>query len=221
MMISLLFYRSWIAVLLFMPGLVFFLRGRKKSGSKNRKRKLNEQFLTGMKSVSRALSAGYSVENSVEEALSELKKVYEKDDDIVCEFQHLVFQLKVNRNLEDLLMDLAKRSKIEDIQNFAQVFFAAKRTGGDLIEIIHNTVLCITQKEETRVEIETSLSAKQLEQKIMSGVPCMILIYVGVASPEFLDAMYHNPMGVCVMSGCLLVYLGSFLWAKKIVDIEV
>ena len=55
----------------------------------------------------------------------------------------------------------------------------------------------------------------------MSVVPCMILIYVQMVSPGFLDVMYHNPAGIVIMSVCLLVYFLAWLWGRKIVSIEV
>lgn len=220
-MVSTLFYRSFLAFIFFLPGFFFFLKQRKSDYILAGKKELSQQFLTGIQAVSAALAAGYSVENAFEEALEDMERVFEKEDKIIKEFTYIKNQLKLNNTLENLLLDLAKRSRVEEIENFAEVFSAAKRTGGDLIAIIRNTILCISQKEETKMEIETCLSAKRLEQKIMSGVPFMILIYVGAASPGFLDVMYYNPAGICIMSLCLVMYVAAYMWGKKIVDIEV
>lgn len=219
--VSVLFYRSVLAFILFFSGFFFFLKERKSDYILAGKKELSQQFLTGIQAVSAALAAGYSVENAFQEALEDLERVFEKEDKIIKEFTYIRNQIKLNNTLENLLLDLAKRSRVEEIENFAEVFSAAKRSGGDLIAIIRNTILCISQKEETKMEIETCLSAKRLEQKIMSGVPFMILIYVGAASPGFLDVMYHNPSGICIMSLCLAMYVAAFLWGKKIVEIEV
>ncbi|WP_394924781.1 type II secretion system F family protein [uncultured Robinsoniella sp.] len=219
--VSVLFYRSVLAFILFFSGFFFFLKERKSDYILAGKKELSQQFLTGIQAVSAALAAGYSVENAFEEALEDLERVFEKEDKIIKEFTYIRNQIKLNNTLENLLLDLAKRSRVEEIENFAEVFSAAKRSGGDLIAIIRNTILCISQKEETKMEIETCLSAKRLEQKIMSGVPFIILIYVGAASPGFLDVMYYNPAGICIMSLCLAMYVAAFLWGKKIVEIEV
>ena len=219
--ISYLFYRSLIAFALCLPLFKVFLKIRRESCIKKRQQELSAQFLAGMQSVSVALSAGWSVENAFMEALRELRQLYDEDALIIREFRYIVVQLGMNRSLEQLLGALAVRSGIEDIRNFADIFSAAKRTGGNLIAIIRNTVQCISQKEETRREINTCLSAKRLEQNIMSVVPCMILIYVQMVSPGFLDVMYHNPAGIVIMSVCLLVYFLAWLWGRKIVSIEV
>jgi len=55
----------------------------------------------------------------------------------------------------------------------------------------------------------------------MSLVPFLILVYVNLASPGFLDVMYHSIPGVLVMSICLAIYFGSWLLGRKIVNIEI
>ena len=45
-------------------------------------------------------------------------------------------QLHVSVPVEELFMDLGKRSGVEDIENFAAVFYTAKRTGGDMTQVI-------------------------------------------------------------------------------------
>lgn len=218
--VSFLFYRSWLAFLLFLPGVLWFLSMKREEQKKKRIRELGSQFLTGMQAVSNALAAGYSVENAFREAQKEVEKVF-ADGLIVREFSVIVTQLSLNRALEELLADLARRSGEEDIRSFAEVFAVAKRSGGDLIAIIRNTVASIGQKEETRQEIQVCIAAKKLEQNIMSAVPLFILAYVGAASPGFLDGMYHSVAGVAVMSVCLMVYVLAWRLGKHIVEIEV
>ena len=210
-MISYLFFRSWIAFFLLFPGILFFLRDRKKQMLEKRKIRLQNQFLTGMQLVCTSLQAGYAVENAFREALPELEKIYDQDAFILQEFYFLVKQIGLNRTVEALLMDLGNRSGVEDIRNFAEVFSTAKRTGGDLIAITRNTVSSIQQKQETQQEIETSLSGKVMERNMMSAIPLFMIGYVEMTSPGFLDAMYHNAAGITVMSVCLLIYGIAFL----------
>lgn len=219
--VSYLFYRSVIPFVLGMALCPSFLKLRREAYKKRRQRELAKQFLDGMKAVSASLGAGYSIETSFGDAVKELKQIYTREAVIIKEFEYILAQLHMNRNLEELLSGLAYRSGIEDIQNFADIFAAAKRTGGNLIAIIRNTIQCIGQKEETRLEIETCLSSKKLEQNIMSLVPVFILVYIQMISPGFLDPMYHNALGIVIMTICLLLYGAAWYWGRKIVSIEV
>lgn len=182
---------------------------------------MRRQFLSGIQMVAASLQAGYSVENAFREALVELKKVYQAEDFIVREMEAITAQLDMNRSLEGLLLELGRRSGTEDIQSFAEVFLTAKRSGGDLLAIIRNTESCIRQKQETMQEIETCLAGKKMEQNIMSLVPILLLAYVKLTSPEFLEVMYGNLTGITVMSICFGVYVAAYFWGRSIVRIEV
>ena len=209
------------AGLLLLPGVVLFFRERREALQKRRAVEMKRQFMDGMQLLTVSLQAGYSVENSVREAVKELRRVYEPEAFIVREFQIMEAQLTVNRNMEELFMDFGERSAVDDIQSFAEVFLTAKRSGGDLIAVIRNTVFCIRQKQETLHEIETSLAGKVMEQNVMSMIPLFILAYVKFTSPDFLGVMYGNLTGVTIMVLCFLVYVLAYFWGRNIVQIEV
>lgn len=219
--VSYLFFCSWIAFPILLPGIVLFQGEKRKEWQKRRQDRMKQQFLDGIQLMSASLQAGYSAENALRETAKELKKVYGAEACVVKEFQHINTQVAMNRNIEELLLDFGRRSGIEEIRSFAEVFLTARRTGGDLLCIIRNTVFCIRQKMETVQEIETCLSGKKMEQNIMSLIPLLILAYVKLTSPEFIASMYGNPVGVIVMGTCLFVYVLAYFWGKRIVQIEV
>lgn len=207
--------------MLLLPGALVFIREQKKALQKKREKEIIRQFLDGIQMMSSALAAGYSAENALREALKELRKVYEADAFIIREFRFMEIQISMNRNLEELLLDFGRRSAVEDIRSFGEVFMTAKRTGGDLLAIIRNTASCIRQKQETMQEIETCLAGKVMEQNIMSLIPLLILLYVKLTSPDFLTVMYGNVTGIAVMGICFGVYVLAYFWGRKIVQIHV
>ena len=177
--------------------------------------------MDGIQMMAASLQAGYSAENALRESIKELVKVYEPNAIIIREFRLISAQLSMSRSLEELFLDFGRRSAVDDIRSFAEVLLTAKRSGGDLLAVIRNTVFCIRQKQETLQEIETSLSGKIMEQNIMSMIPIFILAYIKLTSPGFLDVMYGNLTGTAVMTICFLVYVGAYFWGKRIVRIEV
>ena len=219
--ISFLFYRSVVAFIVFLPIVIPFLKTRRQDLCERRSRKILAEFTTGMQMVNASLQAGYAIENSFREAISELRKIYPEDSFIITEFRYLITQTGLNVPIEALLLDLGHRTHVEDIRNFAEVFQTAKRTGGDMIGIIRNAVTSIQVKKETREEIETNLSGKASEQRIMSCAPIFMIAYTSITSPGLLDVCYHNTLGIAIMTGSLLIYAAAFLWGRKIMHIEV
>ena len=76
----------------------------------------------------------------------------------------------MNRPVELLLADMGRRSGIQDVDQFAQVFAAAKRSGGELTDIISpGRAGIIRDKIQVQEEIHTLTAARVFEQKIMNG----------------------------------------------------
>lgn len=104
---------------------------------------------------------------------------------------------------------------------FADVFLIAKRSGGNMTDILAKTAAVIEQKIETDKEIQLMIGAKKMEQKIMNMVPFLIIFYIGTTSKGFFDVLYHNLIGVVIMTVCLGFYGVAYFMSKRIVEIEV
>ena len=219
--LGILFYNSIIGIICLSP-LVYLYRRRKAVRLKtDRKWKLNLEFKEGIMAVAAALEAGYSAEHAFEEAYKDLHQIYSENSLIMREFLYIVNQIRMNITVEKALSDFAERTGIEDIKSLSEVFCTAKRTGGDLINVIRITSRIISDKIEVKREIVTLVSAKRLEANIMKGIPLFILFYLSSSSPGFLNPLYHNLFGISVMTAFLLCYLGALLVIDKIVAIEV
>ncbi len=220
-LISWLFYRSLSGLAAMLPLLFLTRRIFRNYLHAKQKREMLCQFGEMLQIMSSSLKAGYSMENAFLQSWEEYAKLYGQKSLMAREFRNIIYQMKLNEPLEQLVEDFALRSGIEEISSFSQVFSFAKRGGGDMRKIFQDTVEKIRQKSDVEREITTVVTAKKMEQRIMDLVPFGILFYVGATSPEFLAPLYGNALGACIMTICLLVYAGAFLLAEKILDIHV
>ena len=216
-----LFYKSVWALVFMAPVSGMYLKWKKKQLIRERKRKLNYQFRDALNSMSVAVQAGYSVENAVSACVRDLEQLYSKDEDIVAEFRYIETQQKVSVPVEELFLDLGQRCRVEDIENFASILYTAKRSGGDLGNVLQKVARMLGDKIDVKKEIEATLAAKKSEQMIMSLMPAGIILYLRLASPGFLDMLYGNPFGIAAMTVCLTVYGLAYWLGKRIVEIEV
>ena len=177
--------------------------------------------MDALTALSGALKAGYSIENALEEAGKEMEILYGPEAGISREFRLIRGKLKVNRRPEEVLMEFAERSRLEDAAVFAEVFAVAGRAGGDLIAVIGRTTEMIGEKLRAQQEIRTAIRARQFEQKIMNGMPLGILAYMETVSPGYLAPMYGNASGAAVMTAGLVLYGAAYLLGRKLTEIEV
>lgn len=215
------FYRSFAIVLIlgFIYGIYSIPLERKKRQSEWRWR-INLEFKEVMLAVAASLNAGYSIENAFKESINDLKILYGDESELAGEIENIISMVKLNQPLEEVLMEFAEYTKVDDIYNFAEVFQIAKKTGGDLIDITRTTASRISSRIEVKREIKTLIAGKSMEGKIMNFIPLGIILYFWMCSPGFLDCLYIGA-GRLVMTVLFIVYILAFKWNERIMDIEV
>lgn len=129
--------------------------------------------------------------------------------------------MDMNMSAEEVLKGFAERTGQEDIENFVNVFAAAKKSGGDSIAVIRDAVKIISSKIDTEKEIQTMIASKKMEFDIMCAVPFAIILYMKLTFGEFLNVLYGNMAGAAIMSLCIFVYMGAYVYGRKIIRIEV
>lgn len=167
------------------------------------------------------LLAGYALENAFLDAGREMKELHGEGGLMQTELEIINRKVCMNQPLEVVFEEFAKKSGIEEIENFSEVLSFAKRGGGNLVGIIQNTVRNISSKIRIEEEIQTMIAQKKLEQKVMNVMPVFLLFYLDITSPGYLDVLYHNILGVIFMTICLLGYLASILLSERMGRIEV
>ena len=215
------FYRSVLSAFIIFAFFPLFLKYVKNVLKEARQWKMTLEFREMIKIISSDIQAGNSVENAMYYAYREMASLYGKDSYMTKECGQIVRGIENNMVIESLFMSLGERSAINEIRDFSGIFLVAKRSGGNLKDIIADTVDVIDMKTELKREFRVLLSSKRLEHRIMCVVPFFILIYIGSTSKGYFDCLYHNTSGVLIMTVCMAVYVGAFLWGERILNIKI
>lgn len=215
------FYGSFAAAPLLIPVWFLYMRDWITDTVKKKEQQFREQFRDSIQQMAAALKAGYSVENAIREVSRELVPMYDKDTRIRREYDRMTHQLDMKIPAVSVLEAFAERTGQEDVEDFVNVFAAAKKNGGDSIMIIRNAVRIISGKIDTEKEIQTMTASKKLEFEIMCAVPFLMILYMKITFREFLDVLYGNMAGVVIMTVCLGIYVAAYCLGRKIIRIEV
>ncbi|HJC79935.1 MAG: type II secretion system F family protein [Lachnospiraceae bacterium] len=218
---SYVFYDSLIPAPLLLPVWMIYMRDWHDDISRKKEQELRQQFRDSIQVMASALKAGYSVENAIREAGKDISPVYSEETRIRKEFERMERQMDMNMSAEEVLKGFAERTGQEDIENFVNVFAAAKKSGGDSIAVIRDAVKIISGKIDTEKEIQTMIASKKMEFDIMCAVPFAIILYMKLTFGEFLNVLYGNMAGAAIMSLCIFVYMGAYVYGRKIIRIEV
>lgn len=210
------FYQSLWALPVISPIGIFFFGSICRKKQEKEKEELTAQFRECILSVSTSLQAGYSAENAFVECIKDMRLMYGEESLICSELEQIRRGLNVNISLEELLQDFAGRSGCEEISEFAQIFSLAKRSGGNIAEIIRTSATLIGGRIELRQELRSLLAGRRMELNIMKVMPFGISLYISFSAPEYFDPLYHNVLGVAVMTGCLVAYLAAYVMGEAV-----
>ena len=215
------FYGSVKWALLLSPLMIVLLRKKRRELCIARKQELLRQFKSMLVSLNNAVSAGYSLENALQETYKDMLYFYKESSLIVKELEYIRLGMKNGRAPEILLEELGDRSETEDISDFAGILSVGKKCGGNMNEIIKTGISVIEEKIETKQKIQTMLSAGKLEAKIMRVIPFFVIWYTGATSKGYFDSLYQTWAGQFFMTGCLIIYLIAVWLSEKITEIEI
>ena len=216
-----LFFESLWGLLSLPVCIAFFLwmeRKRQNEKEKQREQQLFAEFLGFLRE---ALRAGYSLEKAVEEAKKGMLTTVKEEDPFLQEVLRVQRKMALGKPVESAFSEWARNAACEDIRDFCEVLFIAKRTGGAVRQAITNTERVIREKQETNRYVQSVLRSREYEANVMKAMPFAMLLYLRMFMPDFLGPLYHNTVGVTIMTVVLAVYLVLWLVVDKVTTISV
>lgn len=185
-------------------------------------RTLQNQFKDLLYSLSASFAAGRQMTEALMEARKTLGEMYPESSPIVSELTIMTGQIKEAKETEEkVLLEFAARCRIPDITTFVDVYVTCRTTGGNMEEAILRTVKVLLEKMEIQEEIRVMTSQKQLEGKIITSLPFLILILLRLSSPSYLAVLYDSFMGRIMMTVSLFLIYVAYISIEKITSIEV
>lgn len=201
-----------VAVKLFIPM-------REETLKKKRQEELRMQFREMLSSLSASFMSGANIVTAFENAKEDMMSQYGGKAMIVCETLEMTNGMKNNLAIAEILNDFGRRSGIDDIRDFATVFSVCYEKGGDMKGVVRNTYDLIGEKMAINEEIQTKLTSNKMQQNIMSFVPIVMIAFLRLSSSSFASS-FATLKGVVVMTVAIGIFIASYVYGRKIVDIK-
>lgn len=219
-LISYLFYNSFFAMIPGMFFVFFYFKEKKRILVQNRMWRMRKELKEFFHVLIVALQTGRSIENAFFQGMKDLSEYLGKDTELIVELKRICAGLNVGEPLEKLLLDFSARSRVEELEYFAEVFSIAKHSGGNLIFIMRNTIWMLQERMDVEEEIYTIIAEKRLEFYLMCVIPFGMIVYLRIGAGNLVEILYGNVTGMIVMTACLCVYGGCYFYGKRLLEIE-
>lgn len=180
-----------------------------------RKKDLRSQFGDLLHSISASVATGRSMSEALRDGRFAVEQVHGEKALLAKELARMDQTIRESNQREEVLLtDLGKRSGVEDIRNFAAVYAACRETGCDLEKVIRKATAVLGDKMRIEKEMQVMSAQKRLEGRIITLLPFGVILFLRVASPEYIAPLYQMPEGKILMT-CALA--GMF-WACRMIE---
>ena len=216
------FYRNFTLAIAFSVLAFACVKLFNKSIIKKRKTELMYQFRDALTSIASSLASGIVIEKAFEESIRDMRILYPSGKVmIIDEINAIVLKKRNGVELEHSLLDFAKRANLPCVTDFVDVFVASNRTGGKSVDIVRKSITMINDKIEIEKEIETLISGKKFEQRLLSVAPAGFVVLLSFIAGDYLQPMFTTVGGHIVMTIVLGIMFASYLISSRITNIEV
>jgi tight adherence protein B len=179
-----------------------------------RRAKFESQLGDTLQLLSGSLRAGYGLV----QALDAVAKNSESPS--ADEFNRLIMEMRVGRDLPDALSAVATRIGSQDFDWVVEAITINREIGGDLTELLDRAAKTIRERDNVRRQIKSLSAEGKLSAYVLVAIPILLLLYMRVANPDYAGVLTSTPMGLVMLSVAGAgIGLGG-LWLKKIIKVD-
>jgi tight adherence protein B len=177
--------------------------------------RFNSQLVDALVQMSNALKAGFSITQAFESVIKEGK------DPISQEFDVFLQQTRVGVGFEEALQNLEGRIGSEDLSLMVRSIDTARKTGGNLTEILESISKTIRERIRIENRVRTLTAQGRLQGLVVGSMPIIFGVLLIIVDPQMMMPFLRSPAGVIAVVIVALLLTAGGLTIRKIVNIDI
>jgi tight adherence protein B len=160
----------------------------------------------------RALRAGLPVTEAIINAGQEI------GDPVGVEFRSIEAGMRLGRDLDSLLWDIAKRIPAPEFRFFIIALSVQRETGGNLAETLNNLSDVLRRRRAMRAKARAMASEARASTMILGSLPILVTIILSITSPTYIAPLFTDVRGLILVGvavGMLLTGIGVMVKMAK------
>jgi tight adherence protein B len=153
----------------------------------------------------RALRAGLPISEAIVNAGQEI------GDPVGVEFRTIESGMRLGRDLDSLLWDIAKRIEAPEFRFFIIALNVQRETGGNLAETLSNLSNVLRGRRAMRAKARAMASEARASTAILGSLPILVTVILSITSPNYITPLFTDVRGLMLLGvavGMLLSGIG-------------
>jgi len=174
-----------------------------------------EQLPNVLQLVAGSIQTGFSLAQAIDAV------VRENAQPASGEFARALAETQLGIELTDALLGVATRMGSQDLRWVVMAITIQRETGGNLAEVLRNTVGTMRERAYLRRQVRTLSAEGRLSAYVLLGLPFLIGAWMFYADPAYMHPLYTTAVGLIMLIGAILsVVVGAF-WMRSLIRVEV
>jgi len=160
----------------------------------------------------RALRSGLPISEAILGAAAEI------GDPVGAEFSTVESGLRMGRDLDSLLWDIAKRIDSPELRFFIIALSVQRETGGNLAETLANLSDLLRRRKMMQQKIRAMSSEARASTMILGSLPIVVTGILLMTSPTYIKILFTDPRGMMLVAlalGMLVSGIGIMVKMAK------
>jgi len=162
--------------------------------------------------IVRALRSGLPISEAVIGAANEIA------DPVGAEFRSVEGGMRMGRDLDSLLWDIAKRIDTPELRFFIIALSVQRETGGNLAETLNNLADLLRRRRSLRQKARAMASEARASTMILGSLPIVVALLLLVLSPHYIMTLFTDVRGLilcAIATGMLVIGIGIMVRMAK------
>ena len=140
--------------------------------------------------IVRALRSGLPITEAIVGAGHEIA------DPVGGELRLVESGMRMGRDLDTLLWDVAKRIEAPEFRFFVIALSVQRETGGNLGETLANLADILRRRKQMKAKARAMASESRATTMILGGLPVVVCLALMMTSPAYLMPLFHDVRGL-------------------------
>ncbi|HEX3952008.1 MAG TPA: type II secretion system F family protein [Stellaceae bacterium] len=157
----------------------------------------------------RALRAGLPISEAIVNAGQEI------GDPVGVEFRTIEAGMRLGRDLDSLLWDIAKRITVPEFRFFIIALNVQRETGGNLAETLNNLSEVLRRRRAMRAKARAMASEAKASTIILGSLPVLVTVILCITSPTYIFPLFADVRGLMLVGVALgMLAMGVTIMVK-------
>ena len=163
----------------------------------------------------RALRSGLPISEAIVGAGHEIA------DPVGNELGRVEAGMRMGRDLDTLLWDIASRIDVPEFRFFIIALSVQRETGGNLAETLANLADVLRRRRQMRAKVRAMSSETRATTMILGGMPVLVILLLALSSPAYLEPLYSDARGLVLDALALVMLSTGVLIMNKMARFEI